>query len=338
MTTKSLFNNITDRTVSRQPICHHNVFIRTTRYKDSIFFKKEHFHAGTLFNGGFSMNDKDMQIIEVSMKLFASKGFSTTSIQEIATESGISKGAFYLHFKSKDDLLLAILQYHFDIIDRAFAEQSTNTHISPRERFICKQIALYSHFIKHRDFLIMLTKEQAIPRNETIKHLLFKKQMESHEQYRENIIEIYGEDIEPFSWDLTLILEGMINSYLGVLLFSATDFNIRELTEFILKRMDSMVKNIHEDSPFLTKEKAAAILSKIKIPNQTSISNILKNLKEEIDKLEEEELLVTFQVLKEEIGKENPRAPVIQGMLSNFNGYPSLDKYKNTISQYFSKK
>lgn len=283
------------------------------------------------------MNDKDMQIIEVSMRLFASKGFSATSIQEIASESGISKGAFYLHFKSKDDLLLAILQYHFKMIQTAFSEQTASKQ-SPREKFICQQMALYSHFITHRDFLIMLTKEQAIPRNETIKQLLLEKQMESHQHYRKSIIEIYGPDIEPYSWDLTIILEGMVKSYMGVLLFSSPDFNVRQVTEFILKRVDSMVKDIYEDSPFLTNKKIEEIMAFFFSPNQTSISNVLKNLEEELEKLEEDELLITFQVLMEEIGKEKPRVPVIQGMLSNFNGYPSLNHYKNVISEYYSNK
>ena len=283
------------------------------------------------------MNEKDRQIIEVSMRLFARKGFSTTSIQEIATESGISKGAFYLHFKSKDDLLLAILQYHFEMIEKAFSEQVTSTQ-SPREKFISQQMALYSHFVTHRDFLIMLTKEQAIPRNETIKQLLLGKQMESHQHYRKSIIEIYGPDIEPYSWDITIILEGMIKSYMGVLLFSSPDFNVRQVTEFILKRTDSIVKDIYEDSPFLTNKKVEEIINFFLAPDQPSISNLLKNLEEEIEKLGEDELLVTFQVLREEMEMEKPRVPVIQGMLSNFSGYPSLDHYKNLISEYYSRK
>lgn len=281
------------------------------------------------------MKEKDRKIIEVGMRLFANKGFSATSVQEIATESGISKGAFYLHFKSKDDLLLAVLQYHFNIISRAFNEETKNIQ-NPRQKLIREQLALYSHFITHRNFVLMLAKEQAIPRNETIKQLLLEKQMESHENYRKSIIEIYGPDIEPFSWDLTVILEGMIKAYMGVLLFSNYDLDIKRLTEFMLNRLDSMVKDIYKDSPFLTKEKMEAILSNFLPSDQLSISNILKNLEEEIEKLEDEELIVTFQVLKEENEREKPRIPVILGMLSNFNGYPSLDSYRLIISEFYS--
>jgi AcrR family transcriptional regulator len=283
------------------------------------------------------MNEKEMQIIEVGMKLFASKGFSTTSVQEIASESGISKGAFYLHFKSKDDLLLGILQYHFDMINRSISEETKDIQ-DPREKLIREQMAVYSHFIIHRDFLVMLAKEQAIPRNETVKQLIFEKQMESHQNYRKSIIEIYGPEIEPFSWDITIILEGIIKSYMGILLFSTQDFDLRRLTEYMLNRLDSIVKDIHKDQPFFTKEKAETILSNILFSEQPKLATMMKNLEEEIEKLGSEELTVTLQVLKEEMEKDKPRGPVIQGMLYNFSDYPSLHSFRDFISQHFSDK
>lgn len=283
------------------------------------------------------MKAKDMQIIEVGMRLFASKGFSATSVQEIAAESGISKGAFYLHFKSKDDLLLAILQHHFDMIHKAFSEVTKDIQ-NPRDKLIREQMALYSHFITHRELLIMLAKEQAIPRNDTIKQLLFEKQMESHQHYRNRIIEIYGPEVEPFSWDITIILEGIVKSYMGVLLFSTHDFDLKSLTEFLHNRLDSIVKDIHKDKPFLTKDKAESILANFLLTDHPSMENVLKNLEEEIEKIGSNELVITFQVLKEEIGKEKPRLPVIHGMLSNFDGYPTLDSFRSFILEYYSNK
>ncbi len=47
------------------------------------------------------MKEKERLIIEMAMKLFAAKGVNATSVQEIVTACGISKGAFYLYFKSK---------------------------------------------------------------------------------------------------------------------------------------------------------------------------------------------------------------------------------------------
>lgn len=40
------------------------------------------------------MTEKNKLIIENAIKLFSTNSISSTSIQDIATESGISKGAF----------------------------------------------------------------------------------------------------------------------------------------------------------------------------------------------------------------------------------------------------
>lgn len=49
------------------------------------------------------------KIIHESLKLFSLRGFLNTSIEEILDRTGSSKGGLYNHFKSKDELLKAVL-------------------------------------------------------------------------------------------------------------------------------------------------------------------------------------------------------------------------------------
>jgi TetR/AcrR family transcriptional repressor of nem operon len=49
------------------------------------------------------------KIIQESSRLFSSKGFSSTSINEILAEVGASKGGLYNHFKTKEELFSAVL-------------------------------------------------------------------------------------------------------------------------------------------------------------------------------------------------------------------------------------
>lgn len=49
-------------------------------------------------------------IIQETLKLFSLKGFSSTSINDILAATGLSKGGFYNHFKSKEDLFFAVLE------------------------------------------------------------------------------------------------------------------------------------------------------------------------------------------------------------------------------------
>ncbi len=48
-------------------------------------------------------------IIEESIKLFSTKGYSSCSITEILQAANASKGGFYNHFKSKEELFYAVL-------------------------------------------------------------------------------------------------------------------------------------------------------------------------------------------------------------------------------------
>lgn len=49
------------------------------------------------------------KLITAAATCFAEKGFSATSVREISNRAGISQGAMYTYFKSKDDLIKAIV-------------------------------------------------------------------------------------------------------------------------------------------------------------------------------------------------------------------------------------
>ncbi len=51
------------------------------------------------------------KIIETASNLFYKNGYNSTGINEIITEAGIAKATLYNHFKSKEDICLAYLQF-----------------------------------------------------------------------------------------------------------------------------------------------------------------------------------------------------------------------------------
>lgn len=53
------------------------------------------------------------KILEVSLKLFSEKGYEKTTMQDIVNALGMSKGAIYHHFKSKEELVDAVSTYSF---------------------------------------------------------------------------------------------------------------------------------------------------------------------------------------------------------------------------------
>lgn len=81
-------------------------------------------------------------IKEAAIRLFGTKGYASTSLDEIATSAGFTKGAVYYYFKSKETLLLDILQ---DIQERSIdktiskIEASTGSPIEKLVTFIDMQ-------------------------------------------------------------------------------------------------------------------------------------------------------------------------------------------------------
>ncbi|MBU3130469.1 TetR/AcrR family transcriptional regulator [Clostridium tagluense] len=57
-----------------------------------------------------SQDKRRKEIIEAVLNLFGTKGFSRTNMEDISKELGMSKGMIYQYFKSKDDLLIAMVK------------------------------------------------------------------------------------------------------------------------------------------------------------------------------------------------------------------------------------
>ncbi len=61
---------------------------------------------------------RKQQIMDVALKLFAAKGYDSTSISLISKKANISKGLLYNYFNSKEDLLIQLVNDGFeDMID-----------------------------------------------------------------------------------------------------------------------------------------------------------------------------------------------------------------------------
>lgn len=71
-------------------------------------------------------------IVETANRLFYQRGYNQTSFSDIAQAADIPRGNFYYHFKTKDDILAAVVDYRTAHIratladwDRAFPDPRT---------------------------------------------------------------------------------------------------------------------------------------------------------------------------------------------------------------------
>ena len=153
------------------------------------------------------MSEKKILIIDKSVELFAKNGFESTSVQDITEACGISKGAFYLHFESKNSLLISIFQLFLD----KFTEKVSSAlemEISPKEKlelFLRIQFEETDHY---SNFILMLLREQTKPDNNDLFLLMKKMDTQLNDNLSTLLVDIYGEDIKNHLVDMIIMIKG----------------------------------------------------------------------------------------------------------------------------------
>lgn len=84
---------------------------------------------------GFSEEERERikeALLETGEALFSRVGFEKTTVAELAIQVGISKGAFYLFFTSKEDLLMSLIA-RFEERTRAGIEETFQSAPTARD-------------------------------------------------------------------------------------------------------------------------------------------------------------------------------------------------------------
>jgi AcrR family transcriptional regulator len=72
------------------------------------------------------------EFVAIAARHFAASGYQGTSLTDIAREAGYSKAALLYHFRSKDDLLIAVVADRMDEADRLLDELAALPEGTPR--------------------------------------------------------------------------------------------------------------------------------------------------------------------------------------------------------------
>lgn len=103
-------------------------------------------------------------LVEASSKLFASQGYDRTSVEAIIGQAGVSKGAFYHHFSSKEEILDAVTgrmtAEAMDVIRPAAADTSGGA-VNRLNRFFAASTAWsLAHFGLLKEVLAVLYRDE----------------------------------------------------------------------------------------------------------------------------------------------------------------------------------
>lgn len=76
------------------------------------------------------------KILAAANDLFYLHGYTATGLDKIIAAAGVTKGNFYYHFKSKEELLIDVLDWHRDLAFRELGLDRPQDFASPLEMLI----------------------------------------------------------------------------------------------------------------------------------------------------------------------------------------------------------
>ncbi|SMF36231.1 transcriptional regulator, TetR family [Tistlia consotensis] len=80
--------------------------------------------------------DARLKLLDAALSLIRAKGYSATTVDELCVRAGVTKGAFFHHFKSKDALGVAAAEHWSQTTAALFAEAPYHDHADPLDRVL----------------------------------------------------------------------------------------------------------------------------------------------------------------------------------------------------------
>ncbi len=133
-------------------------------------------------------NKRKLRIIDAAIKVFTNKSFEEITMREIAATAGLTTGAIYYHYKSKDDLLYDVINHSIHFIYKISEKDGTN--------------------LKDKDVLLSEIK------NEVTIRLSKKDEQKLHLLLISYLISKNGELKEKYKENYNIIIDKVANMYL----------------------------------------------------------------------------------------------------------------------------
>jgi AcrR family transcriptional regulator len=256
------------------------------------------------------MNDRQMELIQAGIKLFARKGYYHTSIQEIATEAGVSKGSFYLYFDSKEVFIAKAFQYFYNMVTERL-EAVEKEQLSPRE-VLEAQITILIDFVNnYKDFFKMHIGDN-ITIGEDMNRLIHDVREYNYNWMKKRILAIYGEAQRKLLLDTIIQFDGLLSAYFKWIVFYDVEVEKNRAGTFIIARLDDLVHGMK-----IKAEKPLA--DRVRSDTENPLAKLKMKLNHlELGKEKKEQLKKVVAALEEETEKPSYNPVVIQGLLAHF--------------------
>lgn len=186
-----------------------------------------------------TISDRQLEIIEAAGKILTTSGVSGLTIKNLAKEMKFSESAIYRHFTSKEEIIIALLEYLAESMDErliiAIASEQT-----PEEKFTTLFQNQFSFFKKNPHFVVavfsdgLMEESQRI--NETILKIMAVKMR--------HLTPIIAEGQQKGIFTNTITTEELIHIVMGTFRLQMFKWRVAHFQFDIFRKGNTMIKSL----------------------------------------------------------------------------------------------
>jgi len=205
----------------------------------SVNYGNGYNHMDTIIKNKELVKDKRKQIVQGALKLFLTKGYSETTVREIANNSNISMGTLYNYINRKEDILYLVYTDMLDIVHGAILSRDSKSDDPAYKLVDALRVAFDVTLKELGDHVLILYREGAKLSKESLR-LILGKEAGFVKSFEDIIAEgkkegVFGTEDPRFAANIVafLVVFGIMRKW--NLKGYSTDEIIANTTDFILR-------------------------------------------------------------------------------------------------------
>lgn len=266
--------------------------------------------------------NKRKAILETAVELFAEHGYAQTSMQQISDSIGISKGSLYSFFQSKEDLIISIYEHYQQLVfERAYVV-GLDGNLPDDVRLVKQFQVQFEGILEYKSYMKMHMRGDTAKSSDKLAAMEHRMRGRLFSWLEHNLLQIYGEKILPYKWDLMWMTQSIYSSYMMLLISTESGLHPSKLGEHIVRQISILAQDYFDgnSTPLLDDEIMQPF--SVNMDRQGSFISFekreaaWKNLYTVIHSLNEDsdDYLKMADRISEECRKSKPDELIIKGM------------------------
>ncbi|HVS64911.1 MAG TPA: helix-turn-helix domain-containing protein [Thermoanaerobaculia bacterium] len=287
------------------------------------------------------MSDVRSSLVAAARELFSSQGYTKTTIQQLADRAGISKGAVYLHFRSKSDVMVALQMEIEASVLAAVARIAERDDLSPIEKLRAQLRYHFADLHEHLQLFEAYLLEAGVEIDEELTLRAQKMRVDWLRVQEEFLSLAYPDHDRRHTTDLAVTLNGALNEYYSYALLEGAALDADRVADYLVAMAGAMVRRLDEGDllPVLDR-KSLPPLEEIESKMARALEQRIEASLAEIDDYAEStggeegsEIRETLEALRKVLSEAEPSRAVLQGLLANLRDVKELAPQRRSLAR-----